>query len=69
MCRGVLLAAALLAAALPSACGGGGGTPNEGSVEGSLGDLLSRPGDDVALVPGTSDYARGAVRVVFLVID
>jgi hypothetical protein len=31
--------------------------------------VLSRPGDDIALVPGTSDYARGAVRVVFLVID
>jgi hypothetical protein len=70
MRRGVLLAAAFfLAAALPSACGGGGGTPNEGSVEGSLGDVLSRPGDDVALVPGTSDYAAGDVRVVFLVID
>jgi hypothetical protein len=31
--------------------------------------VLSRPGDDVALVPGTSDYAAGDVRVVFLVID
>jgi hypothetical protein len=69
MCRRVLLAAALLAAALSSACGGGGGTSNEGSVEGSLGDVLSRPGDDVALIPGTSDYAPGDVRVVFLVID
>ena len=69
MRRGVFLAVALLAAALPSACGGDGGTPNEGPVEGSLGDVLSRPGDDIALVPGTSDYARGAVRVVFLVID
>ena len=66
---GVFLAAALLAAALSSSCGSSGGTPNEGSVEGSLGDLLSRPGDDVALVPGTSDYAPGTVRVVFLVID
>ena len=69
MCRRVLLAAALLAAALSSACGGGGGTPNEGAVEGSLGDVLSRPGDDIALVPGTSDYSPGDVRVVFLVID
>jgi hypothetical protein len=34
-----------------------------------LGNVLSRRGDDVALVPGTSDYARGDVRVVFLVID
>jgi hypothetical protein len=70
MRRGVLLAAALvLAAAFLSACGGNGGTPNGGSVEGSLGDVLSRPGDDVALVPGTSDYAHGDVRVVFLVVD
>jgi hypothetical protein len=67
---GVLLAAALLlAAASSSACGGNGGTSNEGSVEGSLGDVLARPGDDIALVPGTSDYAPGDVRVVFLVID
>jgi hypothetical protein len=64
-----LLAAAVIAAALPSACGGGGGTPNGGSVEGSLGDLLSRPGDDIALLPGTSDFAPGTVRVAFLVID
>jgi hypothetical protein len=70
MRRGVFFAAAvLLAAALLSACGGAGGTPNEGSVEGSLSDVLSRPGDDIALVPGTSDYAPGTVRVVFLVID
>jgi hypothetical protein len=69
MRRGVLVTVGLLAAALLSACGGGGGTPNEGSVEGSLGDLLSRPGDDIALLPGTSDYARGPMRVVFLVID
>jgi hypothetical protein len=67
---GVLLTAALLlAAGLSSACAGTGGTSNEGSIEGSLGDVLARPGDDIALVPGTSDYARGAVRVVFLVID
>jgi hypothetical protein len=70
MRRGVFFAAAvLLAAALLPACGGAGGTPNEGSVEGSLSDVLSRPGDDIALVPGTSDYAPGTVRVVFLVID
>ena len=70
MRRGVLLAAALLlaAASLP-ACGGNGSTPNEGSIEGSLADVLSRPGDDVALIPGTSDYAPGDVRVVFLVVD
>jgi hypothetical protein len=71
---GVLFAAATCAVALSFAgCGGNGGTPNEGSSEGapegSAGALLSRPGPDVALVAGTSDYARGQVRVVFLVID
>jgi hypothetical protein len=71
---GVLFAAATCAVALSFAgCGGNGGTPNEGSSEGapegSAGALLSRPGPDVALVAGTSDYARGKVRVVFLVID
>ena len=71
---GVLFAAATCAVALSFAgCGGNGGTPNAGSSEaapeGSAGALLSRPGPDVALVAGTSDYARGQVRVVFLVID
>jgi hypothetical protein len=32
-------------------------------------EVLSQPGADVALVPGTGDYASGQVRVVFLVID
>ena len=72
MCRGVVLAAAVFAAALAIAgFGGGGGTPNGGAAAGagSAGALLDRPGPDVALVAGTSDYARGPVRVVFLVID
>ncbi len=72
MRRGVVFAAATSAAALVLAgCGGDGGTPNEvgaGSA-GSAGTLLDRPGPDVALVAGTADYARGPVRVVFLVID
>jgi len=70
----VYAAAIFAAASLAAGCGGGGGTPNGGSssaapVAGSAGALLSRRGADVALVPGTSDYARGPVRVVFLVID
>ncbi len=59
----VLLAAALGAAA----CGGG---KNASPVaKGTLGAELSRPGPDVALVQGTSDYATGPIRVTFLVID
>jgi hypothetical protein len=38
------------------------------SVPGSLNALQARPGEDVALVMGTSDYAPGPVRVSFLVI-
>ena len=71
---GVLFAAATCAVALSFAgCGGNGGAPNEGSSEaapeGSAGALLARPGADIALVPGTSDHARGQLRVLFLVID
>ncbi len=75
MRRGVEFAAAVSAAAfLLAGCGGNGGTPNGGEAvsdapAGSAGALLDRPGPDVALVAGTSDYARGPVRVVFLVID
>jgi hypothetical protein len=72
--RGVVLATATVTVAMLAAgCGGNGGTPNEVSVAaaspGSVGALLARPGPDVALTPGTSDYARGPVRVVFLVIN
>jgi hypothetical protein len=54
-------------ALLLAACGGGGGskTPEAGT----LGSLLDRPGPDVALVQGTSDYAVGENRVTFLVIN
>jgi hypothetical protein len=48
-------------------CGGGGG--NKQSKAGTLASVLARPGPDVALVQGTSDYAVGEVRVTFLVID
>jgi hypothetical protein len=38
------------------------------SAPGSLSALQARPGEDVALVMGTSDYAAGPVRLSFLVI-
>lgn len=68
----ILLVAAVVASA---GCGGGGDTQNEGSSTtaqvspGSAGAIVSRPGEDVALQPGTSDYQTGPVRVVFLVVD
>ena len=70
MRRGVVFAAAILAAALVLAgLRRRRGYPERGSGAGSQATLLDRPGPDVALVAGTSDYARGPVRVVFLVID
>jgi hypothetical protein len=54
-----------LALVLPG-CGGGGKKQAE---PGTLAGLLARPGPDVALVQGTSDYAVGQLRVTFLVID
>ena len=59
----VILAAALGAAA----CGGGNNTSR--AAKGTLGAELARPGPDVALIQGTSDYATGPIRVTFLVID
>jgi hypothetical protein len=66
------LATLLLAATLcVAACGGGGKHTSSSTVgqKGTLASLLARPGPDVALVQGTSDYAVGPVRVTFLVID
>ena len=53
---------------LAAGCGGGGkktSTP----AKGTLASILARPGPDVALTQGTSDYAVGDVRVTFLLID
>jgi len=43
-------------------------TTQGGPPPGSLEALWKRPGEDVALVMGTSDYAPGPVRVSFLVL-
>jgi hypothetical protein len=64
LARLVFLIAAALGAA---ACGGS--KAGTGAAPGSLGAQLARPGPDVALVQGTSDYTPGDVRVTFLVID
>jgi hypothetical protein len=62
-----LLPLALAVALLAAGCGGGGDKTT--AAPGTLSALLGRPGPDVALAPGTSDYAVGDVRVTFLVID
>lgn len=59
--------AVLLLVLLLAGCGGGGG--NKEGKAGTLASVLARPGPDVALVQGTSDYAVGELRVTFLVID
>ncbi len=61
-----LVCCAIAVVLTAAACGGGG---SKGAAKGTLGAILDRPGPDVALVPGTSDYAVGEVRVTFLVID
>ncbi len=65
------LRAALLAAAalLATGCGGDGASKGRAAEDaGGLAAILSRPGPDVALIPGTSDYSVGPVRVSFLVV-
>jgi hypothetical protein len=50
--------------------GCGGGSTSEGTQAGggTLRAVLARPGPEIALIQGTSDYAAGPVRVSFLVI-
>jgi hypothetical protein len=65
----LVLALVLLAAA----CGGSGETTGGSSAAGSstqtLEELWRAPGEDVAVVPGASDFAVGANRISFLVVD
>jgi hypothetical protein len=73
----VRLSAAFITAlvcALLAGCSGGQGddTAATGAAEPSprsIEALWRAPGEDVALVPGTSDYAPGPNRVSFLVVD
>jgi hypothetical protein len=66
-------AAAVLAFGLvlsATGCGSSDTASTQGSARpGTLEALWKRPGEDVALVMGTSDYAPGPTRVSFLVID
>jgi hypothetical protein len=72
-------AAALIAlgCAILAGCGSSGGesagepqsTSPSAAPPGTLEALWRAPGDDVAIVPGTSDYAPGTNRISFLVVD
>lgn len=68
------IAVAVLALVLTAAgCGGSGDSAGEttgagGSTE-TLEALWRAPGEDVAVVPGTSDFGVGTNRISFLVVD
>jgi hypothetical protein len=44
------------------------GAARGASAPATLDDVLHRPGPEVALIQGTSDYAAGPVRVTFLIV-
>jgi hypothetical protein len=60
---GRLTAAVVIAAALLAGCGG-----SRSSSSGALVDLMKRPGPDVSITPGASEFVPGSVRYPFLVI-
>jgi len=68
------VAVALGAALLGTSCGGGSDesaadTTTAASSKQTLEQLWRAPGEDVAVVPGTSDHAVGTNRISFLVVD
>lgn len=67
----MLRAAALVLAAglLSAGCGGSSSDAREEPAVGTLEALWRAPGADVAIVPGTADFAPGRVRLSFLVVD
>jgi len=67
----VFRAAALVLAvcSLAAGCGGSSSDSAEEPAAGTLEALWRAPGADVAIVPGTADFAPGLVRLSFLVID
>jgi hypothetical protein len=62
--------AVLALAALTAGCGSSGSRSEHGAPKpGSLETLWRQSGEAVALIPGTSDYSPGELRVSFLVVD
>src|SRR5918995_4608126 len=56
--------------AILTACGGSSGDDEAAPAPGSLrARLAERPGPDVGLILGTSDFAVGENRISFLVVD
>jgi hypothetical protein len=54
---------------LAAGCSSGTGSSKRGAGKGSLESLWRESGQSVSLIPGTSDYSPGVVRVSFLVVD
>jgi hypothetical protein len=62
--------AALALTALAAGCGSAAKLSERGAPRpGSLEALWRSSGQSVALIPGTSDYAPGKIRISFLVVD
>jgi hypothetical protein len=61
--------AVVLVPLLVTGCGSGDGSKRGAPKSGTLDAIWRQAGPAVALVPGTSDYAPGAIRVSFLVVD
>jgi len=61
----VVVALTVLAAGCSSSTSPSRGAPEAGSLEA----LWHSSGQSVALIPGTSDYSPGVVRISFLVVD
>jgi hypothetical protein len=62
--------AAVLVIALVTGCGSsGGGSKRNAAKPGTLDAIWRQAGPAVALVPGSTDFAPGQVRVSFLVVD
>ena len=62
-------ALALVLCTLAAGCGGSSSEAKEEPAVNSLEALWRAPGADVAIVPGTADFAPGRVRLSFLVVD
>ena len=59
----------LAVCSLAAGCGGSSSDAKEESADGTLEALWRAPGPDVAIVPGSADFAPGRVRFSFLIVD
>src|SRR4029078_9670705 len=60
---------AVLVALLAAGCGTNSRSPSGAGASGTLGSLMKRPGEDVTVGAGDTDFAVGDGRFFFLVIN